>query len=167
MDTKTLKALQLTEGASEDAVQTAVLALVEDRDTQKTARVAAETTLATVVKAKRDGEVETKLSELIADGHVLPGQKETWLKLAETAPESFDAMAEQVKTVKAIDLGEKGTDKHGDTDKAASVQLAEAADKIAAERKVDLATATDLALTENPELKARYAAEAYGDSEER
>ena len=167
MDTKTLKALQLTEGASEDAVSTAVLALVEDRDEQKTARVAAETTLAEVVKTNRDAAIEVKLSELIAGGHVLPGQKDTWLKLAEDAPESFDVMAEQVKTVKAIDLGEKGTDKHGDDDKAASVQLAEAADKIAAERKVDLATATDLALTENPELKARYAAEAYGDSEER
>jgi hypothetical protein len=160
MDIKILKVLQLAEGASDEAVQSAVMNLADRMAT-------AETALAETVKAKRDGEVETKLSELIADGHVLPGQKETWLKLAETAPESFDAMAEQVKTVKAIDLGEKGTDKHGDADKAASVQLAEAADKIAAERKVDLATATDLALTENPELKARYAAEAYGDSEER
>lgn len=166
MDTKTLKALQLTEGASDEAVQNAVMKLAERTE-------AAETALAERDKADNAKEFTAKLAEAMKPDdkggvHMLPGEKDSYLKLAELDHDSaIAAIQARIDGPATLVVGEKGTDKPGDADKSASLQLAETAAKIAAERKLDLASATDLALSENPELKARYAAEAYGDSEER
>ena len=158
MNPKLIKALKLSEDATDEAVEAAIVQLSEDRDAEKTRADEATAKLAEVEKAKRLGEVEIVLTELIDGGHVLPGQKETWLKLAESAPESFDAMAEQAKHAKSIELGETGDGSKPETEVSPSEAIALKASEISETRKVDLAEATDLALAENPELKAAYLA---------
>ena len=97
------------------------------------------------------------LSELIKGGHVAPGQKDTWLALAEAAPEQFDAMAETAKQHKVIDLGEHGSSDGGsESTKPADVELAEKTRARMASDSVDFATAKRLVLCEDPDLKTRY-----------
>jgi hypothetical protein len=143
--------LNLSEDADEALVLAEVVKLSDERDT-------AVAKLAEVEKAKRDAEVTAKLSELIDGGHVLPGQKDTWLKLAEDSPASFDAMAEQAKHAKSIELGETGDGAKPESDLTPDEQLDAKAREIAKTRNVGLAEATDLALSENPELKDAYTA---------
>ena len=158
MNSKLIKALKLSEDATDEAVEAAVVQLSEERDAEKTRADEAVAKVAEVEKAKRDAEVAATLSELIDGGHVLPGQKDTWLKLAEDSPASFDAMAEQAKHAKSIELGETGDGAKPETEVSPAEAIAIKATEISKTRKVDLAEATDIALAENPELKAAYLA---------
>lgn len=148
--------LNLAEDADETTILAEVVRLAEDRDAEKGRADEATAKLAEVEKAKRDAEVEAKLVELIDGGHVLPGQKEMWLSLAEAAPASFDAMAESAKKAKAIELGETGDGTPpADESDDANTALAELAAKIASERKLELGAAMDVALAERPDLASR------------
>ncbi len=158
MNPKLTKALKLSEDATDEAVEAAVVQLAEDRDAEKKRADDAVAKLAEVEKSKRDAEVAAKLDELIAGGHVLPGQKDTWLQLAEDSPASFDAMAEQAKHAKSIELGETGDGSKPESEVSPAEAIALKASEISETRKVDLAEATDIALAENPELKAAYLA---------
>jgi hypothetical protein len=149
MNETIIKALKLTEESDEEAVEAAVVKLVEERDT-------ARTQLADTEKAKRDAEIEATLTALIEGGHVLPGQKDVWIKLAEDAPESFTAMAEERKSVKAIELGEVGQGGIPvEEPEDANLALAQLSEKIAEERKLDLGEAMSVALAERPDLASR------------
>ena len=148
--------LNLAEDADETTILAEVVRLAEDRDAEKGRADEATAKLAEVEKAKRDAEVDAKLTELIEGGHVLPGQKEMWLSLAEAAPASFDAMAESAKKAKAIELGETGDGTPpADESDDANTALAELAQKIASERKLELGAAMDVALAERPDLASR------------
>ena len=156
MKTVALK-LNLAEDATEEVILAEVTRLEESRDAEKRRADTATTKLAETEKAKRAGEVEVVLSELIKGGHVAPGQKDTWLALAEAAPEQFDAMAETAKQHKVIDLGEHGSSDGGsESTKAADVELAEKTRARMASDSVDFATAKRLVLSEDPDLKTRY-----------
>lgn len=157
MNPKTIKTLKLSEGADDVAIDAAVMALAEDRDAEKVRADAAEKTLAEVEKAKRDAEIEATLTELVDGGHVLPGQKEAWTKLAEDSPESFAVFAVSAKKVKAIELGEVGTSEGGEssTDDP-TVELDNRAKKLAEDRGIPYGDAMNLALAEDPALAARY-----------
>ena len=149
MNETIIKALKLTEESDEEAVEAAVVKLVEERDT-------ARTQLADTEKAKRDAEIEATLTALIEGGHVLPGQKDVWIKLAEDAPESFTAMAEERKSVKAIELGEVGQGGiPSEEPEDANLALAQLSEKIAEERKLELGEAMSVALAERPDLASR------------
>ena len=148
--------LNLAEDADETTILAEVVRLAEDRDAEKGRADEATAKLAEVEKAKRDAEVEAKLVELIDGGHVLPGQKEMWLSLAEAAPASFDAMAESAKKAKAIELGETGDGTPpADESDDANTALAELAAKIAKDRDLELGAAMDVALAERPDLASR------------
>jgi hypothetical protein len=149
MNETIIKALKLAEESDEEAVEAAVVKLVEERDS-------ARTQLADTEKAKRDAEIEATLTALIEGGHVLPGQKDVWIKLAEDAPESFTAMAEERKSVKAIELGEVGQGGIPvEEPEDANLALAQLSEKIAEERKLELGEAMSVALAERPDLASR------------
>ena len=150
MKTVALK-LNLAEDASEETILAEVTKLGEERD-------AAVTKLAEAEKASRDAATEATLAELIEGGHITPGNKATWLALAEAAPEQFAAMAEQAKTVKAIELGEKGSSDEGTEPTAdPSVELTELATKRAEKDGITLDEALPIVLAENPNgIKERY-----------
>jgi Mu-like prophage I protein len=149
--------LNLAEDAPEALVLAEVVKLAE-HDAAETKRAdTAETTLAEVEKAKRDAEIEATLTELVDGGHVLPGQKEAWTKLAEDSPESFAVFAVNAKKVKAIELGEIGTSagSESSTDDP-TVELDNRAKKLAEERSIPYGDAMSLALAEDPALAGRY-----------
>jgi hypothetical protein len=149
MNETIIKALKLAEESDETAVEAAVVKLVEERDQ-------AVTKLGDFEKATRDAEIEATLTALIEGGHVLPGQKDVWLKLAEDAPESFATMAEERKSVTAVELGERGEGGiPADEPEDANAALAQLADKIAEERKLDLGDAMSVALAERPDLASK------------
>lgn len=159
MDPNTLTALKLAEGADEAAIDAAVLALAERAE----AGDAALSELATVKQEARATSVEHTLSELISGGHVAPGQKDAWLKLAEAAPEQFDAMAEAAKAHKIVELSEHGApqtagDSEGSQYANASVELAETAKARAKQDGISYASAERIVLSENTELAGRYEA---------
>ena len=158
MNPKTLKTLKLSEDADDAAIDAAVMALAEERDAAVSKSTDAETKLAEVTKAARDKNVELVLSELIKGGHVAPGQKSTWLALAEAAPEQFDAMAETAKQHKVIDLGEHGASggNEGSAYANPSVELAEKSKARAAKGGTSYAEAERLELSENSDLAMRY-----------
>jgi len=157
MKTVALK-LKLAEDATEEVILAEVTRLEESRDAEKLRADEATASLAEVKKAKRAGEVEVVLAELISGGHVAPGQKGTWLALAEAAPEQFDAMAEAAKQHKVIDLGEHGASggNEGSAYANPSVELAEKAKARAAKDGLKYAAAEKLVLAEDPDLKTRY-----------
>ena len=149
MKTVALK-LNLAEDAAEEIVLAEVVKLSDERD-------AAVIKLAEVEKAKRDAEIEATLTELVDGGHVLPGQKDAWTKLAEDSPESFAVFAANAKKVKAIELGEVGTSAGGEpVSDDPTVELDNRAKKLAEERTIPYGDAMTLALTEDPALAARY-----------
>jgi hypothetical protein len=149
MKTVALK-LNLAEDADEKIILAEVVKLSDERD-------AAVNKLAEVEKAKRDAEIEATLTELVDGGHVLPGQKDSWTKLAEDSPESFAVFAANAKKVKAIELGEVGTSAGSETpSEDPTVELDERAKKLAEERSVPYGDAMTLALAEDPALAGRY-----------
>lgn len=149
MKTVALK-LNLAEDASEEIVLAEVVKLSDERD-------AAVAKLAEVEKAKRDAAIEATLTELVDGGHVLPGQKDAWTKLAEDSPESFAVFAVNAKKVKAIQLSEVGTSEGGEssTDDP-TVELDNRAKKLAEERSIPYGDAMSMALAEDPALAGRY-----------
>lgn len=160
---KTLIAvLKLAEDADEAAVRAAVVKLTDERDAERTRADDAEAKLADLAKAKRDAEVEARLAELIDGGNLLPAERESWAKLAEDAPASFDLLTEQAKARKVVDLDEHGTSgqgKPGDAYADASVELAARAKARAAKDGLSYDTAMSLELAENSDgIRERYAA---------
>ena len=163
VDLKTLETLKLSEGADESAVSAAVMALSEDRDTQKGRAEAAEAKLAEEAKRIRSEAVERTLGELIEGGHITPGQKGEMLLLAEDSPAGFDRAAEILKTSQAIVLGEVGTSQSGADEKPADVQLAERAKALhAAGKAASIALAQGMVLAEDPALAERIRTARYG-----
>jgi hypothetical protein len=156
MDTKTLKALQLTEGASEEAVQNAVMKLAERTE-------AAETALAERDKADHAKEFTAKLAEAMKPDdrggvHMLPGEKDSYLKLAELDHDSaIAAIQARIDGSATMVVGEKGTGDHGkDESKRVDVEFAERSKARAAADKIAYPKAMALELSENPDLKTRY-----------
>ena len=99
------------------------------------------------------------LDEAIAGGHVLPAEKDSFVKLAESAPEIFSEQITARKGVQLVDLSERGDGKPAE-EKAppedVTAELDEAAKKIVADRKVDYGEALTIALAEDEDLAARY-----------
>ena len=153
-----IQKLQLSEDADESAILAAVVTLSEERDSEKTRADAAEARLAEGERAARTAAVEAQLSELIDGGHLLPGQKDEMLALAEDSPSGFDRAVAVLKTSKALELGEAGTSEGGDANTDPEEALTVKASEIAKERGVDMATALDLALSENPTIADAYKA---------
>jgi hypothetical protein len=149
MKTVALK-LNLSEDADESTILAEVVKLTEDRDSEKVRADDATKKLAEIEKTAKTAEVERTLTELVDGGHVLPGQKDTWLALAEASPESFAAMAEQAKKTKSIELGESGSGEGGasDSDATPSVKMAEAAQKLADDKSISISEATDIILAD-------------------
>ena len=158
-----MKTVALRLNLAEDAAEATILAEVtklSEHDAAETKRAdAAEVKLGEVEKTARDAAVEVILSDLIAGGHVSPGQKDTWLKLADAAPEQFDAMAETAKQHKIIDLSEHGTGGAGESDLQygdASIELAEKAKARAAADGLTYTAAEKIVLAEQSDLAERY-----------
>ena len=157
MKTVALK-LNLTEDSDEATILAEVVKLAEDRDAEKARADAADAKLNEVDAAAKAAAVEITLTSLIEGGHVLPGQKDAWVKLAEEAPASFAVFAEQAKTVTAITLGETGSGKAGyeSVYADASVELAEKAKARKTADGITFAAAQVLVLSEDTDLAARY-----------
>lgn len=152
IDMKTvLEALKLSETADEATVLAAVQKLISERDE-------ATVKLAETEKAARTAAVAVVLDELVAGGHVAPGQREAWAALAEHAPEQFDAMAEAARMSKVIDLSEHGAGSAQSREyDDPSVELAERASAaLAAGKAADIVSAQDLVLAEDAALRERY-----------
>ncbi len=156
MKTVALK-LNLSEDADESTILAEVTRLEESRDAEKKRADDATTKLDEAAKATRVAAVEATLSALIDGGHLLPGQKDGMLALAESSPDGFDRAAVILKAAKAIVLGETGSGKPpADASDDPAVELDEAARKLAEERKVPYGEAMTLALAEDPALAERY-----------
>lgn len=149
MDTKTLTILRLAEGASGEAVDVAVLALSERVTT-------AETALTERDKAERKRDFEAKLAEAMKPDekqvvHILPGQRDMFLSLAEKDHDGALAFLDEAMKGKGFQLGEIGSGAEGDDKptKRADVELYELATLKMAELKCDYVKAANLVLSEN------------------
>ena len=148
--------LHLSEDSDESTILSEVVKLSE-HDAAETKRAdAAEATLAEEAKRIRGEHIERTLGELIEGGHLLPGQKDEMLALAEDSPAGFDRTAEILKTTKAIVLGEIGTGTHGGGSDDPTVELAEKSEARAKADGIDYAAAMVLVLSEDTALKTRY-----------
>lgn len=162
MNSKALTILKLAEDATDDAQSAAVLALAEERDT-------AVKQLADRDKADRTRDFEAKLAEALAekDGvvHMLPGEKDTYLKLAAIDHEAaMAAVQARIDGPVALKLGATGSGSEGDADesKPADVELAEKAKARAAKDGIGIDAAQKLTLAEDPDLAQRIQSERYG-----
>ena len=157
MKTVALK-LNLSEDADESTILAEVARLEESRDAEKKRADDATAKLDEAAKATRVAAVDATLSALIEGGHLLPGQKDEMLALAESSPDGFDRAAVILKTSKAIVLGETGSGKAGDESvyANASVELAEKAKARKAADGITFAAAQTLVLSEDTDLAARY-----------
>jgi len=162
MNSKALTILKLAEDATDDAQSAAVLALAEERDT-------AVKQLADRDKADRTRDFEAKLAEALAekDGvvHMLPGEKDTYLKLAEIDHEAaMAAVQARIDGPAALKLGATGSSSEGDSDEAkpADVELAEKAKARATKDGITVGEAQKLTLAEDPDLAQRIQSERYG-----
>lgn len=155
MNPKTLKTLKLAEGADEAAVETAVIALSEDRDAEKTRADAAELKLAETEQATHDEDVKVRLDKAVELAEITPGERIT---LAEKDDVHRDAFLDARKGVKAIKLGEKGSSEKGSSDQAkrADVELAEKTKTRMTKDSVTYSVAMGLVLSEDLDLKTRY-----------
>ena len=149
--------LHLSEDSDEDTILSEVVKLAE-HDAVETKRAdVAEATLAEEAKRIRREQVERTLGELIDGGHLLPGQKDKMLALAEDSAAGFDRTAEILRTTKAIVLGELGTsDPGGDGSDDPTVELAEKSEARAKSAGISYAEAMAIVLSEDPALKTRY-----------
>jgi len=160
MNEKALSILQLAEDASEEAQSAAVLALAEERDDLQRQ-------LDERDKAERTREFEAKLAEAMKPDeqqlvHILPGEREIYLALAEVDHARALAAIEARMQGPGLQLGAVGSPAEGDSDqeRPADVVLAEMAALLSAKDGIDIVTAQDRVLAEHPELKTRlFAAE--------
>lgn len=160
MNEKALSILQLAEDASEEAQSAAVLALAEERDDLQRQ-------LDERDKAERTREFEAKLAEAMKPDeqqlvHILPGEREVYLALAEVDHARALAAIEARMQGPGLKLGAVGSPAEGDSDqeRPADVVLAEMAALLSAKDGIDIVTAQDRVLAEHPELKTRlFAAE--------
>lgn len=151
--------LNLDENASEADILARVVELSE-HDAAETARAnTAETKLAEVeTKAKVDA-FAVKLDEKINGGFIAPGERETFVNLAEKDA----ALAESLigtRTSKVIALGEIGSGAEGGSEEYenASVELAEKSKARASKDGTTYAAAEKLVLAEDTDLAERYSA---------
>ena len=161
MNPKTMKTLNLAEGADDVAIDAAVMALAEERDTEKSRADTAENKVAEIEKAKRAGEVEVELSAIEKAGNLKPGEKAEFLTLAEDKPEVYAARIGERKALKPntiVDLAVHGTGSQGDGDasKRADIELADLARARATKDGIGYTKAMRLELSENTDLAARY-----------
>lgn len=167
MNSKALSILKLAEDAGEDAQSAAVIALAEERD-------GLQAQLADRDKADKQRAFEAKLSEALAEDekgcvHMLPGEKDAYVKLAELDHEAaMAAVQARIDGPAALKLGAEGSGSEGDADEAkpADVELAETAKARAAKDGIKYAEAEKLVLAENPELAERYQAQRFNTGKE-
>lgn len=150
--------LSLAEDASEETILAAVTTLAE-HDAAETERAnAAEAKLAERDAAERKAAVERTLAELVEGGHLLPGQKDEMLALAEDSPSGFNRACAVLKTTKAIDLSERGSDAAGQSFADASVELDEKSKDMAKAEGITLSEAQLRVLAADEDLARRYRA---------
>ena len=157
MDIKTLTILKLAEGASDEAVDVAVSALSERVTT-------AETALTERDKAESKRDFEAKLAEAMKPDekqvvHILPGQKDMFLSLAEKDHGGALAFLDEAMKGTGFQLGAVGSGTEGDDKptKRADVELSELTQARMVKDGIDYPKAMGLTLAENHnEIRERY-----------
>lgn len=90
-----LKALNLPEGSTEDAV----LASLKGLDESKTSLATLQAEITTLKQAEADRKAETLVEAAIKEGKVTPAMKETALLMAKKDPESYKAYLEKAPVI--------------------------------------------------------------------
>jgi hypothetical protein len=107
-----LEYFKLAEDATEADVRALCVKLSDERDTEKKRADGLQVKLDENDKAARKADSDRKLDEAIKTGHVLPAEKDLYVKLAEDAPETFDASIEARMAidpiVKTDEIGDAG-----------------------------------------------------------
>ena len=143
MNPQTIKALNLSEDATDEAVAAAVLSLTEERDTAVKA-------LADEATAKHTAEIDASLTQLSEAGNLTPAEREKWLAEPELLAGRIDARKD-MKANSIVDLAEHGTHEGASDD---GVDLAEDVSKraiaLAEAKGIDLAEAMAVEIAKTP-----------------
>jgi hypothetical protein len=135
------------------------------------AKATVEAALATFKTDAEAKEIESMVQKAIDEGKVLPKQKDEVIAMAsamrgqkvkfgaeeKSGVDVFKAYLDGLP--KAVEFGERGAANGKDQNKMAGDKVSKMATERAAKDKIEYASAVQLVLAENPELKAQYFAE--------
>lgn len=159
-----IQSLKLSEDADESAVLAAVMRLSEERDSEKSRADAAELRLAEAERDERVRAFEAKLAEATSPDdkqlvHILPGERDTYLALAEIDHDKALAAVEARMKGPGLKLGANGVGSEGDSgaEKRPDIELTERTRaRMGEDTSLSYSKAMRLVLSEDADLATRY-----------